>query len=327
MARLMSKTVANGTPMAAAPSAAKAGQHTKNNMTQRLSIERVCLKPVFGVRQVRQSLDASRARLAMVNTANAIRDAFVQVADLRAQTEANPTLGTCVHQVKVLQAARFSGTYRDVLSEPKRADASAAQFFLTKLYSPADQRERDAQFVKIAGAIEKLFPAHVGALAVRLAQLHALTEALDVDLAKAWMTTAPHAHRAQRPALAGAALSDLVEGYVRAWRHLGRRADRASQLATVLDIGDTLGRLTQTPGLRHLLRMMRGPARAADLADLQGFLEQGFDTFRALAGTPSGVAGFLELISTREAALLHQLFDMDLVASVTQLRTTLGLPP
>ncbi len=274
-----------------------------------------------------QSPDASRARLRDVNTANSIREAFVQVADLRAQAKANTPLGLYVQQVKVLQATRFSGTYSDVLGDPQHDYAVAAQFFLTKLYSPADHSERDAQFVKIAGAIEKLFPAQVGALAVRLAQLHALTEALDVALAKTWADNAKREHRAMPAAHANQLQSTAVEGYVQAWRRLGRRDDRERQLATVLDIGAALGRLTRTPGLRHLLRMMRGPARAADLADLQWFLEQGFDTFRALSGTRLGVAGFLELISSREAALLNQLFDADLVASVTQLRTTLGLAP
>jgi hypothetical protein len=262
-----------------------------------------------------------------VSTADTIRNAFAQVATLRARAAADARLGRYVQHVKVFQASRFSGTYADVLQHPEHDYAKAAQFFLTKLYSPADHSDRDAQFAKIAGAIEKLFPAKVGTLAVRLAQLHALTEELDLTLAGAWASSATDKNLAM-PIEAGLVIhKSMVKGYVQAWRHMGRHDDRQRQLATVLDIGRELGNLTRMPGLRHLLRMMRGPARSANLASLQLFLEQGFDTFSALSQTQGGVRGFLELIAVREAALLNQLFDADLVASVTQLRVTLGLPP
>jgi hypothetical protein len=73
-----------------------------------------------------------------------------------------------------------------------------------------------------------------------------------------------------------------------------------------------------------MLRMMRGPAQAAGLSELQRFLEAGFDTFGTLARTRGAVAHFLDTIAQREGALLAQLFDATPVTCETALRQTLG---
>ena len=51
--------------------------------------------------------------------------------------------------------------------------------------------------------------------------------------------------------------------------------------------------------LRNALRLMRGPARAAGLAEVQRSLETGFDVFRAMKGAQE----FIALIDARERAL------------------------
>ncbi len=53
------------------------------------------------------------------------------------------------------------------------------------------------------------------------------------------------------------------------------------------------------------LRMMRAPARAAGLANMQRFLEEGFDTFKAMRGAEQ----FLRTVADRERALASRLFD------------------
>jgi hypothetical protein len=85
-----------------------------------------------------------------------------------------------------------------------------------------------------------------------------------------------------------------------------------------------MARLTRLPGLRLMLKMMRGPATAAGLGALQRFLEAGFDTFGGIARSRSGVATFLATIREREQHLLHLLFDADLVACETELARILG---
>ena len=246
--------------------------------------------------------------------AQKIRDAVAQVSQLREQASGNPVLGAAVAAVKRLQSRRFAGTYADLLGGggPYRA---AAQFFLHELYGDADYSERDAQFSRIAGALQKLFPQQVTATAVSLAQLHTLTEQL--DHAVGWVRARDEAPDAVlRPA-----------GYIGAWRAVARRADREAQLNRVLEIGRELQRLTRAPGLRLMLKMMRAPAAAAGMGALQRFLEAGFDTFAAMARHAGGADGFLDIIRQRESALITMLFDADLVDCETELARTLGQAP
>jgi hypothetical protein len=244
-----------------------------------------------------------------MEAARKIRSAVAEVELLRQALEASPALRDALAQVKRVQSRRFAGTYADLLAGGPYA--AAAQFFLVELYSDKDYAERDAQFARIAGAIEKLFPRQVAATAVALAQLHALTEELDQAMALAWL------------AQVDGEASDSSR-YVAAWREVGRRSDREDQLRVVLGIGQEMARLTRTAGLRMMLKMMRGPAAAAGLGALQRFLEFGFDTFAAMARRTGAVEEFLEIIRMRESALMSMLFDADLVTCETELARTLG---
>jgi hypothetical protein len=245
-----------------------------------------------------------------MEAAQKIRKAVTAVSLLRQAVDADPSLRSALVHVKRVQSRRFAGTYSDLLGGGRYA--AAARFFLEELYSDKDYAERDAQFARIAGAIQKLFPAPVADTAVALAQLHALTEDLDQAMARAWL--------ASNHGLADA------QHYVNAWRKVGRRADRESQLTVVLDIGAQMARFTRTPGLRMMLKMMRGPAVAAGLGSLQGFLESGFDTFAGMA-RGGGADGFLGTIEARETQLIAMLFDAEVVACETELARALGQAP
>jgi hypothetical protein len=245
-----------------------------------------------------------------MEAAQKIRKAVTAVSLLRQAVDADPSLHSALVQVKRVQSRRFAGTYSDLLGGGRYA--AAARFFLEELYSDKDYAERDAQFARIAGAIQKLFPAPVADTAVALAQLHALTEELDQAMARAWLTSDRDLTDAQH--------------YVDAWRKVGRRADRESQLAVVLDIGAQMARFTRTPGLRMMLKMMRGPAVAAGLGSLQSFLESGFDTFAGMA-RGGGADEFLGTIKARETQLIAMLFDAQVVACETELARALGQAP
>ncbi|WP_048439527.1 hypothetical protein [Caenimonas sp. SL110] len=245
-----------------------------------------------------------------MEAARSIREAVSRVSLLRQAAHARPEVLHALAEVKRVQARRFSGTYADLLSQGPYVAASS--FFLQELYSDKDYAERDEQFARIAGAIERFFPSAVVETAVALANLHALTEDLDQAMGEAWTRRGP-----ELP------IGDASR-YVDAWRDVGRRTDRESQLSVVLDIGARMARLTRTPGLRTLLRMMRGPATAAGLSSLQRFLETGFDTFAAMAKQPGGAEEFLQTIHRREAALIQMLFDGPVVACETELGATLG---
>lgn len=241
-----------------------------------------------------------------MTTAQTIRDAVADVERLREESRSSPEIGQAVVRVKRLQAARFAGTYADLLGSA--AYGPAAHFFLEELYSDRDYRDRDAQFARIAGAVETFFPKDVAQTAASLARLHALTESLDHSLARA----IPLAE------------AEDAGAYVRAWKAVDRRQDRQRQLDTVMTIGTEMARITRLRGLRTMLRMMRGPASAAGLSSLQGFLESGFDTFAAMAKHDGGAERFLQTIREREQRLLDLLFDDDAVACETELRRILG---
>ena len=227
-----------------------------------------------------------------MDAAHTIRDAVERVSAMRASAAQRPRLQAALVSVKALQAQRFSGTYVDLLQSEDYG--AAARFFLNDLYSDKDYSQRDAQFSRIAGALQRLFPQQVIATAVSLAQLHLLTEELDWQMASMWesYTLAP---------------SDGVTKYISAWKSVERHDDRLTQLAIVLSVGKDLDRLTRTPGLRMMLRMMRGPARAAGLGALQDFLETGFDTFAKMTGKGRTAETFLSTIQTRESAWIERL--------------------
>ncbi len=238
-----------------------------------------------------------------------IHDAIAQVRLMREAMTGNCELAQAVTEIKEFQARRFAGSYLDLLES--RQHQAAARFFLEELYSAKDYSERDAQFDRIAGALERLFPAQVVQTSVSLAQLHCLTEQLDQAMAQIWMVNASKPEEAR---------------YLTAWRMVDRRDDRGRQLASVMQIGHELSRLTKKPGLRMMLKMMRGPANLAGLGSLQQFLESGFDTFAAMNRQGDGASYFLATVLERESSLMECLFDAGAVACETEIRQLLGQP-
>ena len=241
-----------------------------------------------------------------MDAAQTIRDAVSQVSALRLEALGNPTLAAGIATVKRFQAERFTRTYADVLQAGPYE--GAARFFVDELYSGRDFTQRDAQFSRIAGALQTLFPKHVVATAIALAQLHALTEEIDHEMGRAWVANGT------------VDTADETRRYLQVWGAVGRREDRSRQLANVLEVGGELDRLTRMPGLRLTLRMMRRPAHAAGLGSLQSFLETGFDTFAAMSGKGISARDFLALIEARESALIEALFSGDLDAVKANIR-------
>lgn len=218
--------------------------------------------------------------------ARSILEHLEAVARLRRVQASEPVLRERVHAMKVYQHARFAATYADLLRSAEHA--AAARFFLDELYGPHDFTERDAQFARIVPALVRLFPRDIVATVRSLAELHALSERLDAEMAG----VLDHAEM------------DLGT-YRAAWQRVGRGAERQRQIDLMLQIGRALVRFTRNPVLRHSLRLMRGPAKAAGLGALQHFLERGFDTFGALRQPEA----FLALIAEREQVIARWLFD------------------
>ncbi|MBI2749835.1 MAG: hypothetical protein HYX43_10995 [Burkholderiales bacterium] len=233
-----------------------------------------------------------------MDAADTIRYAVARVTALRQDAATRPDLHAATLAVKSFQAQRFAGTYADLLASTEYA--GAARFFLDDLYSDKDYSLRDAQFARIAGGLQRLFPKQVVATAVTLAELHVLTEELDRQMAEAWIGAGP--------------VADAVSRYMACWQTVGRESDRDRQLEMVLQVGSELDRLTRTPGLRMMLRMMRKPAAVAGVGALQIFLESGFDIFAQMSGKGARAREFLGTIQERESGWIRQLSTASVAA-------------
>lgn len=248
-----------------------------------------------------------------MDAAHTIREAVARVEDLRAQAKSDPALLAATVAVKSIQAKRFETSYSDLLVSTEYG--GAARFFLEELYGVSDYSLRDAQFARVAGALQALFPAQVIDTAVSLAQLHVLTEELDHKMAIAWMGVEASKDLDNRA---------VSRRYIQAWRVVGRLDDRNRQLDVVLAVGSELDRLTRAPGLRLMLRMMRRPAVAAGLGSLQTFLESGFDTFASMSGKGRRATEFLALVQARESRWLDGLYTSDALACERLLHASLN---
>lgn len=207
------------------------------------------------------------------------------VRELRSARDRDPGLAARVHRIKQYQHQRFERDYAELLSSPRYG--VAARFFLDDLYGPTDFSARDAQFSRIVPTLARVLPNEVVHTVEQLIELHALSEELDQQMAQA---------------IGAEPVDDGV--YQRAWRQVGRRADRECQVRLTIDVGRALDAHTRNPLLGVTLRLMRGPARIAGLAQLQSFLESGFSAFVAMKGAHE----FLDVIARNELALISKLF-------------------
>jgi hypothetical protein len=228
-------------------------------------------------------------------TAEAILDKLHVVAYERARRLATPKLQAQVTALKAFQQNRFARTYADLLLSPRYSPA--ARFFLAELYGPSDFTHRDAQVARVVPALVRIFPSDIVQTVAQLAALHALSEQLDTAIGEALLRFGDDN---------GDSSSDSVSpiNYIQAWQATGQAEARAQQITLTLSVATRLDQLTRKPLLSHSLRLMRGPAKAAGLGDLQQFLETGFETFRAMKGSQE----FMSIVSAREHSVVAALF-------------------
>jgi hypothetical protein len=216
----------------------------------------------------------------------AIRQHLERVSELRAARTGDGRLARRVAAIKRHQHLRFGRDYADLMESPRYG--AATRFFLDDLYGPADFADRDAQFGRVIPAMARVLPGEVMHTVAQLAELHALSEGLDQLMAQA---------------LTIDGIDD--QSYRAAWQAVGRREQREAQLGLLLAIGRALDQHTKSPLLVTALRVMRGPAKAAGLAQLQLFLERGLAAFSAMRGAHE----FLETIASNECRVIDEMFS------------------
>jgi hypothetical protein len=214
-----------------------------------------------------------------------LADALTRVITLRRALRSDPDLTARRRAVKRHQSARLRRTYADLLKEPRYR--AAAEFFLDDLYGEKDFEQRDREALRVVPKLARLLPDRAVETMALAVELDELSEVLDSRVAA--NVTLP--------------LDD--EGYARAYRQAGTRAERERQIAMVDSIGRALDRLARMPLLSGMLHVMRAPAEAAGLQHLHQFLMRGFDSFKSMRGAGE----FLKIVHERETALMEEMFD------------------
>lgn len=196
-------------------------------------------------------------------------------------------------EVRAWQARRLEASFDRFLLDPQRRPA--AQFFLSDVYNDRDFSRRDADIARVMPTMQRLLPEAVLDTLSNAIELGLLTHAFDLRMAQVLERTAPRRRRLD------------ASLYAQAYRRTGLPRLRGHQIDLIALVGLGLGRALRTPGLAMLMKLSRGPARAAGLSELQGFLERGFVAFSRLGD----VRGFIGEIEADERAVSHRLFAGD----------------
>ncbi len=225
-------------------------------------------------------------------SADALRQHLQAARTLRRQAQAAESSASQHRQLRAWQAARLARTHADLLRSERFGEA--ARFFLSDLYGPKDFSRRDDEVERILPLLIRMLPSSALYTVALAVEVDALTERLDA---------------AMIGQLVAAATIDLLDeaAYAAAYRAVGLQAERQRQIELIGQIGRYLERLAKKPLLTQLLKMMRQPAQAAGLGELQEFLERGFVAFRRMGPA----AEFLAAIDSRERRLMQRLFAGD----------------
>lgn len=196
-------------------------------------------------------------------------------------------------EVRRWQASRLEASFDRFLADARRRPA--ARFFLSDVYNDRDFSRRDADIARVLPMMQRLLPAAVLGTLADAIELGLLTHAFDLRVAQVLDRLAP------RRRTLDAAL------YARAYREAGLPRLRGHQIDLIARVGLGLAHALHLPGVGTLLKLSRGPARAAGLAELQGFLERGFAAFAELGDA----RGFIAEIEADERDVSKRLFDDD----------------
>lgn len=187
--------------------------------------------------------------------------------------------------LRSFQAKRMARTHADLLAASQ--SSAAALFFLNDLYGPDDLTQRDANLERVIPTMERLLPVSALETIVDAVALDALSEKLDAAMARKL----------------GENFTE--EEYIAAYTECTSRTDRERQLAYVESVGNTLCELVRIPLMGSTLAVMRGPAKLANLEELQSFLERGFKAFKKMKRPQDFVATIIQ----REREIMDRLYS------------------
>ena len=209
---------------------------------------------------------------------------------LREAQRAERAAGVPLAALRRWQAQRLAGTYADLAASERYGPATA--FFLSDLYGERDFTQRDLSLERAYPLIVKLLPDAALLPLARALELHALSAELDRTLCTALQ---------DEP---GAKSGITEAAYASAYRRCANRALRLRQIELLRAVGEPLDQVVAKPLVGRLLKLARKPARVGGFAQLQDFLERGYEAFRHMGGASE----FLATIEQREKRILERLF-------------------
>ena len=187
--------------------------------------------------------------------------------------------------LKQYQSRRLAHTHADLLAASDTR--AAALFFFNELYGARDLSQRDMDLERIIPTLQRVLTVDALKTITDAVVLDALSEKLDSAMA----------------ARLGRSFNDAQ--YAAAFAAPDEWAERERQAALVQQVGDALCKLVRIHFfLTTMLRVMRKPAHMAGLGDLQHFLEQGFNTFKAMRAPRQ----FVATVVRRERQLMENLY-------------------
>lgn len=193
-------------------------------------------------------------------------------------------------ELKRWQADRLERTFADLSARPNYAAAS--RFFLDDLYGEHDVSWRDRDVQRMLPTLRAWLPESVMLTVADALELDQLTHCLDLELAGQLEALLPRNRRLDEAA------------YAEAYRRAGDRERRSRQIDLLIEVGQELEKIVKKPLVFTMLRVARGPAKAAGLGKLQAFLERGFSAFRTMGSADD----FLAAIERREREAMRRLF-------------------
>jgi hypothetical protein len=191
--------------------------------------------------------------------------------------------------LRIWQVQRLSETFADLVADSGYKEAT--EFFLNDLYSVDGFDSRDDDLERIVPIMIRLLPGHLIETVGKAMELQALSQELDLHLAELLQEK-------------GVAPGEItVADYAWAYQASEGRASREHQIDLICQVGRELHAVVDKSFVYTALKLCRRPARAAGLADLQTFLENGFHAYRSMEDP----AWFLETIEQRERRILERL--------------------
>ncbi|NND65483.1 MAG: hypothetical protein HKM24_05915 [Gammaproteobacteria bacterium] len=163
------------------------------------------------------------------------------------------------------------------------------QFFVDDLYGTKDFGQRDKDFEKVFPLMRSVLPPAAVEVMIESSELHALTQALDGEMAKQFA--------------GGSSLN--AEGYVRLYVDTGMRDERKRQIRSLVSIGRRLEDLVRRPGIGTTIKLANIPAKMLGFGKLHNFIQRGFKAFHQIPPE----AKIFNAISLRERFIMEQLFD------------------